>query len=615
MKPSQSLTSRASLGALLITCAFGCSGQVGVDPTSESNPNSPGPGSGNGNGAVPDLGTNPNLPSQPGTVGTGGGQDSGGAATPDSTGAGATPGGAGAVPGAGGGASPPGGSLGEVDSLPFPLKGEPLHSRLIRLTHSQWENSVRYLLALNGPTGHLGDLDADAKDGTFFNNERSLYVAASLRDDYERAAEDLAEQVTSDPQQLSRIYSGSDANEFIDTFGRRVYRRPLTQDEAASYLELFEIGTAMSGTNSEFAKGARLVIQTMLQSPHFLYRAELGQVGQPLDTYELAAKLSLTLLGVTPDDDLLNAAGAGQLDSPDGLAQYAAQLLERPEVYSTVREFHSEMLRFNRFSNIVKAQAIVPDYSPEINADLEEASLLFFERIFRESLGLRDILTSTVGYVSTRMARYYGINVSGDGFQEVDLGAQRPGFYAQLPFLILNSINVDPDSIHRGVSINESVLCQEIPPPPTVEALPPLSEGQTNRQRIETLTSPDGCAACHERLINPLGFAFEHYDGLGQWRETDRGLPVDAAATYPFAEGAQSFQGVESLMTIISNGAQAHACYAKHLTEYVLQRDLAATDAALVEQLQNLSRGSDSSVKELLVELVKSPAFRTRLGE
>ncbi len=599
MKSFSSLKSVA-LGVLLIAGTSGCSGQVGVESDAQS---SDGPGL--------DGAESPSRPGQRGDLAPG---SNPGQATGPGSQSGTQPPADGASPGAsspGGGASPGAGG----NALPFGLVGDPLHSRLIRLTHSQWENSVRYLLALDGPTGHLADLDQDAKDGTFFNNERSLYIAASLRDDYERAAEALAERVTSDPQQLTRVYAGNDASEFVSVFGRRVYRRPLTESEHASYLELFDLGKTMSGDSSEFAKGARLVIQTMLQSPHFLYRAELTPQGNPLGAYELAAKLSLTLLGVTPDDDLLDAAGAGQLDSEEGLGQYARQLLERPETLSTVREFHSEMLRFNRFSNIVKAQAVVPDYSQEINEDLEQASLLFFERIFSESLGVRDILTSTVGYANARMARYYGINVSGSGFEEVDLGPKRPGFYAQLPFLILNSINADPDSIHRGVALNESVLCQEIPPPPTVESIPPLSEGQTNRQRIETLTSPQGCASCHERLINPLGFAFEHFDGLGQWRDSDRGLPVDASASYPFAEGTKTFDGAESLMETIAEGAQAHACYAKHLAEYVLQRDLAGSDAALVQSLQSQSRDTDSSLKDLLVALVKSPAFRTRLGD
>src|SRR5690606_4550389 len=141
-------------------------------------------------------------------------------------------------------------------------------------------------------------------------------------------------------QDLQRIYPGDDAAGFISTFGRRAYRRPLTQPEVDRYMQVYTAGTELTTAGSEFLKGAGLVIQTMLQSPYFIDRAELGGEGQPLDGYELAAKLSLAILDVTPSDALLDAAEQGQLDSPEGLANHASQLLDDPKAVTTMRRFH-----------------------------------------------------------------------------------------------------------------------------------------------------------------------------------------------------------------------------------------------------------------------------------
>jgi hypothetical protein len=174
-------------------------------------------------------------------------------------------------------------------------------------------------------------------------------------------------------------------------------------------------------------------------------------------------------------------------------------------------------------------------------------------------------------------------------------------------------VNLTPDSIHRGVAINFEVLCGEIPPPPDqMVALAPATEGQTNRQRVTATSGAGTCGQpCHAPYINPLGFAFENYDGMGRLRELDNGLPVDTSDVYPFAEGPLSFDGAPQLMQILSEGEQAHACYTKRLMTFSLQRDLAEADRAAVELMAQDSR-SGASLKELLLAAVTHPGFATR---
>jgi len=209
------------------------------------------------------------------------------------------------------------------------------------------------------------------------------------------------------------------------------------------------------------------------------------------------------------------------------------------------------------------------------------------------------------------MAELYGFPKPKSGLVEQDLGADRVGFFAQLPFLTLNGLNGDPDPIHRGASINHDVLCAPLGPP--AAALPPipvLEENQTNRERITTLTM--GCGgACHKQLINPVGFAFEHFDGMGQYRETENsGLTIDSSGTYQFSEGKRAFSDSSGLMQAMAEGRQAHLCYAKKLASFSLQRDIVESDLALIGALAEVSRGTQGSLKQVLIELVKNDAFR-----
>ena len=498
------------------------------------------------------------------------------------------------------------------EPIPLRLSGSPTFARLVRLSHQQWENSVQYLLGLSSPPGAATGFSTDAIVGSFSTNEKYMTTTETLVTDYERAIEGIVEGLTE--QDLQRIYPGDDAAGFISTFGRRAYRRPLTQPEVDRYMQVYTAGTELTTAGSEFLKGAGLVIQTMLQSPYFIYRAELGGEGQPLDGYELAAKLSLAILDVTPSDALLDAAEQGQLDSPEGLANHASQLLDDPKAVTTMRRFHGEALQFKRFNNVGKDMTVVPEFSSELPGALLEGAYRFFDRIFTNDLGVRDIFTSTVGFVNADLAPLYGVNPPAFEFQEVDLGPERAGYFSQAPYLVMHSVNLVPDSIHRGVDLNLKVLCAQVDSPDFVP--PPLTtpkDNQSNRELIELTTSAGICAGCHEPYINPLGFAFENFDGMGRWRDEDRGVPVNASAEYPFAEGTKSFADNTELMNILAESEQAHECYSKNMLQFMLARELTAADMPTVERLGSASMQS-SSIKELILELVKTDAFRMRTG-
>jgi hypothetical protein len=475
---------------------------------------------------------------------------------------------------------------------------------------------VQDVLKLDAPSG-LEQSFQGAVIGTtdFSNNELVLDVNQESWASFQTAAETLAAQVTATDAALAKVYSGTDPAGFITTLGRRVYRRPLTTAEQATYTTLYNTGSSLTGTRSTFAKGASLVIRAMLQSPYFLYRTEMGATGAALSGYEIAAKLSLWLRGTTPSDSLLDsAAGPGKLDTADGAAALATTMLGETTATTVMRQFHGELLHFDRFAQISKVG--VSTYKTSLNAEFLDVSNRFFDDIVTQGHGLKEILTSTTGYVGPGTAPLYGMSAPSSGYVQKDLGSQRVGWFLQIPYLALYGFNGDPDSIHRGVTLNLDVLCATLGPPATnIPPIPPLEPGQTNRQRIDTLTS--GCgSSCHNDMINPLGFSFEHFDGMGQFRDTENGgLAIDSSGSYTFSDGStKSWNDAAGLMQVLASTPQTHTCYAKKLASFGLQRDIVASDMPLLDALTASSMASTGSVKQMIIDLVRNDAFRTHVG-
>jgi hypothetical protein len=258
----------------------------------------------------------------------------------------------------------------------------------------------------------------------------------------------------------------------------------------------------------------------------------------------------------------------------------------------------------------------VASYNTSLNVEYQEASYRFFDNIFTAGLGLKDVLLSTTGFYGPGMAALYGLTPPTSGYAQGDLGAKRVGYFAQLPYLTLNGNNAEPNSILRGVTLNLDILCATLgPPAATIPPIPPLMPGQTNRQRIDTLTGTCG-ASCHNDMINPLGFAFEHFDGMGQWRDTENGgLAIDASGSYTFADGTtKTWTDAAGLMQVLAATPQTHTCYAKKLASFGLQRDVVASDMPMLGSLTSASMATGGSVKQLIIQLVRNDAFRTHGG-
>jgi hypothetical protein len=212
------------------------------------------------------------------------------------------------------------------------------------------------------------------------------------------------------------------------------------------------------------------------------------------------------------------------------------------------------------------------------------------------------------------MAPLYGTSPGpASGFEEREL--DRVGYFTQLPFLMLYAHNAAPDPIHRGVNMALDVLCAplgmfngEIP------QLPDAKPGETNRTRVDAHTR--GCGtSCHNEMINPLGFAFENYDGMGAYRTTEKNgsemLPIDASGSFNFTDGVKPYKDASELMQAVAASQQTHLCYSKRLASYALQRNIVEADLPMLTELATASENA-GTVKQVMVQLVKHNVFRTR---
>ncbi len=543
-------------------------------------------------------------------VGTGGSAGT----TQVAGGTGATGGSSGAAAGSAGTGL---GGTGGTTSSGIDLAGTPDYFRFVRLTASQWEASVRDLLGLSATPGLSQGFAPDPPNGTFSNNERALFVSSDLRLDYQRAAETLADQIAGDAQALARVTGGvSDSATFIRTFGRRAFRRPLTAAEEQRYQTVFDSGVTLVASGNAFADGVHMIVEGMLQSPNFLYRMELGTDGAPLGGYEMASKLSFLLRDTIPDDALLDAAAAGELDTTAGVLARATAMLAEPAGQATLGRYHAELLGLDRYAQIEKNRTAFPNYTQALNADFQLADQMFFDRIFAAGQGVRELLTSPLAFVNAATAPLYGVTASGSALTETQLGPERPGYLTRLGFLSLNATLNDPDPIHRGVDIINRLMCAELQPPPgTIPPLPTITPGQTNRERVNAFTGPGTCGeGCHGAIINPVGFAFENFDAIGQIRTTDNGKPVDTSSELELSDGLHAFDGAPGLTALLAEAPSVHGCYAMHLAEYTLARDIAGGDRALVDGIEGMSMNDHASIKDIVLAVIGEPSFLTRTG-
>lgn len=507
------------------------------------------------------------------------------------------------------------------------LRPVPNEGRL--LTRAQYNNSIRDLFGGRLNRDYAKPFPPENQVLGFGTNaefhraspllaEKQMTVAEAISDD---ALPLLGEWLPCSVTTADR----SCAESFVDDFGLRAFRRPLTADERERMLGLFDRSVARDG----FSGAVRLLVQAFLQSPQFLYRFESGATpvseGEPGPVafqpteYELASRLSYLLWNTMPDDALFGAAQAGLLSNAEGLLDQARRMLDDPRTREGVADFYRQFLKLDRLKGVARDL----DGMPTNLGDSWRYSLDYFTgHVFTEDGGnLRALLTSPTVFLNDALAPLYGVAVpeglSPGQFFRMDMGVDnRAGLLTQPALMALYAHPDQSAPIQRGVFVRDAVLCQPAPPPPpTVNNNPPDPDPSlTTRERFAVHTEEPECATCHQ-LIDPIGLSFEEFDQLGRYRTTENGIPVDASgAIVGVREDAIQgpFVGAVELGQRLAESVQVQQCLVTQWYRYGMGRVEQEEDLCSMKAAFDRFVAADGDMKELLLGIVASDAFRFR---
>jgi hypothetical protein len=532
----------------------------------------------------------------------------------------------------------------ETTEAPPPLgpceQAHPGEQVVRRLTHSEFNATIADLFGAGVVHSPAAFLAYEGDSNGFTNDVGLLTVSWSHVQTYLVVSEAIAADVVAALPTLvaCAATAGVDpvadracAATFIDAYGPRFYRRPLAAGEADALLAGYDEGVAMG---DGFAGGVGLVIMQALQSPGFLYRVELG--GGPFDgaadlltPHETASRLSYLLWGSMPDDLLLAAASAGELATPEQIADQVERMWLDPKARRRVRQLHREWLRLGAVSDVLRDGAMFPGFD-QLKQMLIVQAERFAELVLFDGEGdLQALLTANRSPLNAELAPLYGVDAAAAGlvpddgdpatdeFKAVDLDpTQRAGIFTQAAILGALAKPTAPAPVLRGKYVLEHLLCfMPPPPPPDVVMQPPdPALGNTTRERWAALTEvPDTtCAGCHA-AINPPGHAFGHYSAIGGWMADEGGFPIDAAAAFANLPVQGEFADAIEMMNLLADDPTVHACVLAQYFRFAYGRPpTGEQDMCTVDELGQRFAASGGDLRDLLVGLTQTDAFRYR---
>lgn len=537
---------------------------------------------------------------------TGGGAGASGA---DGAGAGAS----GSNAGAGGNGGAGNGPV-VCDASPVGLR------RLWRLTARQYDNTIRDLLGLTGSWGST--FPADTVVDGFANNADALTVSPLLADKLREAAEDIASQV-----QLASLATCASTqvdvrcmNELVETLGKRVFRRPLTQEEVDRY-------GMLAATETAFESGARLVVTAMLQSPHFLYRREVGALSADarylLDDYEVASELSYLMWQTTPSEALLASADAGELHTQEQIEAAATSMLTDEKSRPMVRAFVLEWLSLDAIPTVPKDTERFPELTTELRASMLAEVERFVDYVMFEQDGsLTTLLTAPVTFIDERLATLYGADISSapadaSGMHEVILtGQERIGILTLGGVMMRHGRSNDSSPVHRGRLVRERFFCQIPPPPPPgiVVQPPPDDPTKTSRERYAAHSENQPCLGCHV-MMDPIGFSFERFDGIGRYRDTENGQAIDVTGEILQTPSSdRAFEGTAELASVLAESTDVSECVTRQWLRFAYGMKEEPATRCVTEPLVDEVTGEGVTLQALIAASVRNPQLRERVS-
>jgi hypothetical protein len=496
-------------------------------------------------------------------------------------------------------------------------------SPIRRLTHFEYDDTLRELLG-DGSRPSAA-FPPDEKLSLFSNDANAQTVTRLLAEGYMNAAEGAAAHALGANPLPCGIETADDAciDSFIGAFGMRAFRRPLDDGDRADLRAAFDAGRAENGTSA----GVASVIEVVLQSPEYLYRAELGPPGAvaisgsvvPVTPWELASRLSYLFWGTMPDAALFDAAQTGALSTADGVRTQAERLLADPKTRVTLANFYGEFLELDQLDDLEKDPSIYPSFEPAIRTAFRGETLTFIDSVLWDGDALLStLLTAPYTFVNGKLAAFYGMApVDGTTFRRVEVDtSQRGGLLTQGSFLATRAKFDQTSPVYRGKFVRERLFCTTPSPPPPNLAIraPDLDPRLTTRERFAQHSVDPFCAGCHH-LMDPIGLGFENFDGAGAWRDTESGQLVDGSGELTETDIDGAFDGVRDLEARLAKSGDVERCTTNQWFRFAHGRADTPDDACSLDQLGRDFHASGGDLRKLLVAITQTDAFRYRTVE
>ncbi len=425
-------------------------------------------------------------------------------------------------------------------------------------------------------------------------------------------------------ESLRKIFAGdhfegprdaSGARKILANLTRRAYRRPVTDKEVE---DLVQLVARVQKDGDSFEEGLCLAIQRMLVSPHFLFRVERDhpanreEAPNDLSQYELATRLSYFLWSSTPDEELLRCADERKLRQPKVLEGQVRRMLKDAKASALVENFGGQWLRTRVLESHTPDRTKFPAFTDYTRLSMKKETELFFEYILQQDRPITDFLDANYTFLNQRLAEFYGIGgVKGHEFRKVDLtGTQRGGVLTQGSVLTVASYPNRTSPVLRGKWILENILnAPPPPPPPDVPSLEEHAVGKSAslREQMEKHRTSAACSSCHARM-DPLGFALEHFDAIGRWRDKDGKFPIETSGTLP---DGRSFKDHADLRALLKSDAIAFTeCLAAKMLTYALGRELERADKEAVRAIAKRVAGEGYRFSSLVLAIARSAPFQ-----
>lgn len=506
---------------------------------------------------------------------------------------------------------------------PDPVGGPVL---LRRLTESQYRDSVRDIFGPEIPV--VARFEPGLRDeGLIAVGTSASGMSAFAIEQYDAAAqsvanavfsEELREQFMSCTPVSPTAFDRECAESFIQHYGQQLFRRPLTSEQAQRYLEVAELGTDKL---DNFYEGMKFALTGMMTAPQFLLRIEQTQGTADeaglarLDPYSKAERLSYFLTNSTPDQELMRAAAAGELETEQGLARQVDRLIAAPQFETAVRAFFQDMLEFDMFDDVAKDSAIYPAFNSTVVADAQEETLRDIVHLLIEQNGdYRDLFTLDESFMTRALGVVYRQPVAQrDGWQKQKLShdGERLGIQSQISFLALHAHPGRSSPTLRGEAVRNVFLCQEVPDPPadidfSVVQDPSSDYMPTARDRLEAHNSEPACMGCH-KVMDPVGFALENFDGLGAFRTHENKALIDTSG---FLDGMFYNDG-KGLAQALHDHPETPRCVVEKMYRFAVGRDTEWYERTYMDYLINTFAANGYRLPELMRVIALSNNFFT----